>query len=53
MKINLLNPCGGGYVTPAIKVVEFQPEGVLCASTKQYGSGIDDLTETEFDWSNN
>jgi len=32
MKINLLNPCGGGYVTPAIKVVEFQPEGVLCGS---------------------
>ena len=32
MQVNLLNPCGGGYVTPAIKVVEFQPEGVLCGS---------------------
>ena len=41
---------GGGYVSPVSKVVEIQPEGVLCGSTKQYGSGIDDLTETDFEW---
>ena len=23
---------GGGYKTPAVKVLTFQPEGVLCAS---------------------
>ena len=39
MKINLLNPCGGGYVTPAVKVVEFQPEGVLCGSFTSNGIG--------------
>lgn len=46
------NPCRGGqtYVSPCSKVVEFQPEGVLCASNKQYGSGIDDLTETPYGW---
>ena len=46
------NPCRGGqtYVSPCSKVVEFQPEGVLCASNKQYGSGVDDLTETPYGW---
>ena len=46
------NPSWRGqlYVSPSSKVVEFQPEGVLCASNKQYGSGIDDLTETDYGW---
>lgn len=46
------NPCREGqtYVSPCSKVVEFQPEGVLCASNKQYGSGVDDLTETPYGW---
>lgn len=51
-EMHLENPCKGGqnYVSPSSKVVEFQPEGVLCASNKQYGSGIDDLTETDYGW---
>ena len=33
--MHLENPCRGGqdYVSPSSKVVEFQPEGVLCGST--------------------
>lgn len=32
--MHLENPCRGGqdYVSPSSKVVEFQPEGVLCGS---------------------
>ena len=37
---------GGGYVTPLSKVVEFQPEGILCESKK---GGIGDLTENNYD----
>ena len=33
-EMHLENPCKGGqnYVSPSSKVVEFQPEGVLCGS---------------------
>ena len=36
---------GGGYKTPEVKVVEFQSEGVLCASgmTEEFVDGY-------FDW---
>ena len=46
------SPCRGGqnYVSPSVYIVELQTEGVLCASNRQYGSGIDDLTETDYNW---
>lgn len=28
------SPHGGEYITPAVKVVLFQPEGVLCSSVE-------------------
>lgn len=42
------NPCRGGrtYVAPSSKVVEFQPEGVLCESKT---GGIGNLTEKDYD----
>ena len=42
------NPCRGGqaYVSPCSKVVEFQPEGVLCESRT---GGIGNLTEKDYD----
>lgn len=47
--VKILNG-GGSYEAPLAKVVEIQPEGVLCGSNKQYGSGLNDLTEEDFDW---
>lgn len=46
--MHLENPCRGGqdYVSPSSKVVEFQPEGVLCGSRT---GGIGDLTEKDYD----
>ena len=41
---------GGSYEAPLAKVVEIQPEGVLCGSSKQYGSGLNDLTEEDYGW---
>ena len=41
---------GKQYETPATKVVEILSEGILCGSAKQYGTGLDDLTETEYGW---
>ena len=35
------------YVSPSFMVVDVQSEGLLCAS---YGSGIGDLTETDYDF---
>ena len=42
------NPCREGqtYVSPCSKVVEFQPEGVLCGSYKS--NNIDDAIEEEW-----
>lgn len=47
--VKILNG-GGSYEAPLAKVVEIQPEGVLCGSAKQYGTGLDDMTETEYVW---
>lgn len=47
--VKILNG-GGSYETPLAKVVEIQPEGVLCGSSKQYGSGLNDLTEEDYGW---
>ena len=46
--MHLENPCRGGqdYVSPSSKVVEFQPEGVLCQSGKL---GIANWKEEEED----
>lgn len=41
---------GQSYVSPSLEVIEIVSEGVLCGSTQQYGSGIDDLTEDTFEW---
>ena len=47
--VKILNG-GGSYEAPLAKVVEIQPEGVLCGSSMQNGSGLDDMTETEYGW---
>lgn len=41
---------GKQYETPDIKVAEILSEGILCGSAKDFGSGIDDMTETEYGW---
>lgn len=48
--VKILNGSGGSYEAPLAKVVEIQPEGVLCGSSKQYGSGLNDLTEEDYGW---
>ncbi|MBO7192344.1 MAG: hypothetical protein J6V17_03015 [Bacteroidales bacterium] len=47
--VKILNG-GGSYEAPLAKVVEIQPEGVLCGSAAQYGSDLDDLTENDYNW---
>lgn len=46
-EMHLENPCKGGqnYVSPSSKVVEFQPEGVLCGS----GNGTFGINDWERD----
>ena len=41
---------GCSYEAPTAKVVEIQPEGVLCGSADQYGSDLDDLIEDDYNW---
>ena len=36
---------GGGYKSPEVKVLTFQPEGVLCAS-----GSTEQFQEDMFDW---
>ena len=43
---------GSVYVTPAVILLEINPEGILCGSTSK-GSDIESLEEEFFDWSNN
>lgn len=47
--VKILNG-GGSYEAPLAKVVEIQPEGVLCGSADQYGSDLDDLIEDDYNW---
>lgn len=48
--VKILNGSGGSYEAPLAKVVEIQPEGVLCGSAAQYGSDLDDLIEDDYNW---
>lgn len=50
MKITLSEQCDV-YTSPAVMLLEFKSEGVLCASTMD--SDIESLEEEIFDWSNN
>lgn len=38
------------YVSPVIDILVVSPEGILCTSDSEYGSGIDELPEVDFEW---
>ena len=44
---------GSNYESPAVSVLIVCSEGVLCSSDGGFGSGIDELPEADFDWSEN
>lgn len=50
INVKILNGSVGSYEAPLAKVVEIQPEGVLCGSAVEYGSDLDDLTEDDYNW---
>lgn len=37
---SVMTPVGGGYKSPEVKVLTFQPEGVLCASVNNGHDGF-------------
>lgn len=41
------------YTSPAVDILAVSTEGILCTSGNEYGSGIDELPEVDFDWSDN